>query len=313
MESSATSAKESHSELARRIIDFARYRNLEKDSHLAEQWLANEFGVSRSLIRSALQLLANHGIVNARRGRGFFLAFSANEPDAHLIEVPPTQEEQLYAEITRDCFSRRLSEQVTVTQLMRNYGASRAMIAKVLGRLNNEGLIDRGPGSRWTFRPSLNTPDTYEESYRFRLLIEPAAICEPSFSIDRPLFQQVRRAHEHLINGAVYTLDLGRLFEIDARFHEIVGACSGNRFLAEVIRQQNLIRRLSEYACYDDRDRIYQSCLEHLQIMDAIEGGDREHAAKLMHDHIALSRDVRPAFADDPVRQNRRAAGGKPG
>lgn len=299
MQSTVLSAKESHSDLARRIIDFARYRNLEEGRHLAEQWLASEFGVSRSLVRSALQLLASHDIVRSKRGRGFFLAFSASAPDAHLIEIPPTPEEKLYAAITRDCFSRRLSEQVTATQLMRNYGASRTMIIKVLSRLNNEGLIGRGPGSRWSFRPALNSPDTYEESYCFRLLIEPAAILESSFEVDTALFQQIRRAHEHLIDGAVYTLDLGRLFEIDARFHECVGACSGNRFLAEVIRQQNLIRRLSEYACYDDRDRLYESCLEHLKILDAIEGGHRKMAAKLMYEHIAVSKDILPPFANE--------------
>lgn len=309
MHSTVLSARESHSELARRIIDFARYRNLDKGSHLAEQWLADEFGVSRSLVRSALQLLARYEIVKSTRGRGYFLAFSASAPDAHLVELPPTPEEKLYAAITRDCFSRRLSEQVTVTQLMRTYGASRATIMKVLSRLSGEGLIDKGPGARWIFRPALNAPETYEESYRFRLLIEPAAILEPSFRIDAALFQQTRRAHEHLAGGAVYTVDLGRLFEIDARFHEIVAACSGNRFLAEVIRQQNLIRRLSEYACYDDRDRLRASCLEHLEILDAIESSDRERAAKLMYDHIALSRDVRPAFPEDAGSADHAGAG----
>ena len=301
MQSTVLSAKESHSDLARRIIDLARYRNLEEGHHLAEQWLANEFGVSRSLVRSALQLLARHDIVRSTRGRGFSLAFSASAPDAHLVEIPPTREEELYASITRDCFSRRLSEQVTATQLMRNYDANRTTINRVLSRLNNEGLIDRGPGSRWTFRPALNSPDTYQECYRFRLLIEPSAILESSFKIDEPMFQQIRRAHQHLIDGAVYNLDLGRLFEIDARFHECVGACSGNRFLAEVIRQQNLVRRLSEYAFYDDRDRLYESCLEHLKILDAIENGDRKYAAQLMHEHIAVSRDVLPPFANGSV------------
>lgn len=299
METTVFRARKSHSDLARQIVDFARRQDFKKGKHLPEQRLADEFGVSRSLVRSALKLLANHDIVKSSRGQGFFLTVSANAPNAQVIELPAAPEERIYAAVTRDRFSHRISENVTITQLMRGYGASRTMIIKVLGRMEKEGLIDRGPGSRWRFRPALNTPKAYEESYRFRLLIEPAAILEPGFLIAPARFQQIRRAHEHLIAGAVYTLDPGRLFEIDALFHETLGACSGNRFLAQIIRQQNHIRRLSDYASYDNRARLRESCREHVSILDAIESGDRDRAAKLMRDHITLSRDIRPTFAGD--------------
>jgi len=287
-------AKKSHLDLARRIIDLVRYHDFESGHHLPEKWLADQLGVSRSLARSGLELLVTRGVLEFLPRQGFFLRLPASAPQLNLIELPSTAEEEVYRTLTRDRFANRLGEQVTVTQLVRRYGVGRSLIMRILGRMAEEGLIERAPGQNWRFRPALNSPEAYEASYRYRLLIEPAAVLEPGFVPDRPKFRHIRQVHELLLQGEIYTVDIGRLFEVDAEFHDAIGQCSGNIFLADAIRQQNRLRRLSEYESYENRARLKESCEEHLAILDALEQGDCEEAARLMHAHISVSRNVRP-------------------
>src|SRR3981189_3812110 len=62
------------SDIVAKIIDYVRRENLPIDSHLTEGQLAEEFGVSRSPIRAALQLLAEKGIVISAANKGHYLA-----------------------------------------------------------------------------------------------------------------------------------------------------------------------------------------------------------------------------------------------
>jgi DNA-binding GntR family transcriptional regulator len=291
------SVKKSHVDLARRIVDFVQVQDYAAGRHLAEQALADRFGVSRSPVRSALKLLADRDVVRYASNQGYFLARPGRALDAGLIAMPSADEDALFIAIVRDRFAGRLGDRFTVTALIRRYGASRALVGRVVTRLGAEGLIERGAGQGWRFRAGLTDPGAYDDSYRFRMLIEPAAIREPGFRPDPDRFAQVRRLHDDLVAGAVYRVPLGRLIEIDVGFHDVIAACSGNRFFAETIRQQNRLRRLSDYQHEDERDRWRDSAGEHLSILDAIEAGDRDRAATLMRDHIAISRDVRPAFA----------------
>ncbi|MGO4842905.1 FCD domain-containing protein, partial [Rhizobiaceae sp. 2RAB30] len=67
-----------------------------------------------------------------------------------------------------------------------------------------------------------------------------------------------------------------------------LAACSGNRFLTEAVRQQNNLRRMQESAGFEElpTERVEQSCLEHLAILDAIEAGEMEWAEALLRQHL---------------------------
>ncbi len=265
---------------------------------LKEQWLAEQLNVSRSPVRAALRLLTELGIVTAVPNQGCFLATPTSDLNDSLRKIPPTEEEQLYLKITRDRFVDRIGMNINVTELGRRYGVSRSMIGRVLSRLAEEGLVERDAGRGWSFLPSLNNPEVYEESYRFRMQIEPAAILDPGFRPDTAKFAEIRKSHETLLAGAVRTDPFQRLVEIDVEFHETIGRCSQNRFILQAIQQQSRLRRMTEFHFRADRERMAQSCREHLAILDALEAGDRERAAELIRLHIRISRDLVPSFAD---------------
>jgi DNA-binding GntR family transcriptional regulator len=286
-----------HADLARRILRLVSDADRPAGWQLKEQWLAEQLDVSRSPVRAALRLLTELGIATAVPNQGCFLAASSGDLKGRNFEIPPTEEERLYLTVTRDRFADRIGMQINVTELGRRYGVSRSMIGRVLTRLADEGLVERDAGRGWSFLPALNNPAVYEESYRFRMQIEPAAILDPGFVADPVKLADLRRTHEALLAGAVHTDPFRRLVEIDVEFHETIGRCSQNRFVLQAIQQQSRLRRMTEFQFRADRDRMAQSCREHLAILDALEAGNRERAAELMRVHIGVSRDVLPSFA----------------
>lgn len=287
-----------HADLARGILALIREHGFAVGSQLKEHWLAKELGVSRSPVRAALRLLASRGIVKSIPNQGCFLLVPGQNIEEHLPEIPQTAEEKLYHAITRDRFAKRIDLRINVTELVRRYGTTRSMVGRVLGRLADEGLVERESGRRWSFVASLDNPEIYDDSYRYRLLIEPAAILEAAFRVDPAQLARLRRTHEELLDGAIYTVPSRRLVEADADFHQTIAAFSGNRFITQAVQQQTRLRRFMEYQYGNERERMAQSCREHVAIISALEAGDRQTAADLMRVHIAVSRDIRPTFAE---------------
>lgn len=276
------------------------------DFHIREQWLANRLSVSRSPIRAALLKLVEMGVVRKEPRHGYFLEMDIGSAEVQALTLPESEEEVLYKRISSERFTNLLSEEVSIAQLVRKYDVSRATIIRVLDRMQEDGLIEKSAGHRWVFQPALNDAVSYEESYRFRMLIEPAAILEPGFSLTPRTLNRLKQIQQELIDGAIYEAEMAELFDIDAQFHEAIAEGCNNRFLSQAIRKQTLLRRLSEYENYGERDRLKESCGEHLAILIAIEKGAFEKAADLLKAHIQLSQEVRPNFAKVRVLAFRR-------
>ncbi|QRG08880.1 GntR family transcriptional regulator [Xanthobacter dioxanivorans] len=283
-------------ELAAKIIDFIRRENLPAGYHLTESQLVDEFGVSRSPIRAALTVLAEKGVVTATPNRGHYLAQGAEALADLELDGSPS-DVALYDRIARDRMRDKVPEQFTEAAFMRRYRVSRAQLVRTLTRLTQDGLVQRGNGHRWVFLAVLNSAEAYDASYRFRALIEPAGLLEPTFKLDEALLDRSRHAHEQILKLAKAGDLKGRdVFEVNAEFHEILASMSGNPFILQGVRQQNRLRRLSEYYAYDDSDRIEILIQEHFKIMDVLRSGDREWAATLLRRHLEIARRLPPPF-----------------
>ena len=282
--------------LARRIMDIVRHEGLEAGTHLPETGLADRLGVSRSPVRTALALLQERGVVSTAPNQGYFLLCNTDS-EAFRNAVPPESlDERITRDLVRARFANLVPEQVSVTDVMRRYDLDRPSANRILSGMARDGIVERAAGQGYSFGPVLNDADAYEESYRYRLLIEPAAILEPDFAPDPRRFEQLRKRHVDLLDAGVDSAPMSELFEIDAEFHEAIAEACGNRFLRHAIQLQTRLRRLSEYENYSERSRLRDSCEEHLAIMDAIKAGRVKEAATLMRRHIEVSRDVRPNF-----------------
>jgi DNA-binding GntR family transcriptional regulator len=273
-------------QIASRILDHIRAHRLTPGQHLASQALADAFRVSRAPVNSALKALEDMGVVRSEPNRGYFLATDPKDFSGLCLPGDPDEEDELYFAIAEHRLSGKLGAQVTENELMRRYKIPRGRLVKTLTRIAQEGWIERLPGHGWEFRPTLTSRESYEAGYRFRAIIEPAAILEPTFRIDVEALRAARQQQQLLLQGGLLRMSRAQLFKINSELHELIVACSGNEFMLEGVRRVNRLRRLIEYRVTLDRSRLTRQCREHLRILDLLEAGDLAAAATFLHRHI---------------------------
>lgn len=284
------------SALMARIVGLMRSRRMEAGDRLTEFGLAREFRVSRTPVRVALAQLTRQGILEAQPRRGFVLRESAAAiPE---IAAPDTGEEEkrLFLAVARDRVSGALPDHVSEADLLRRYHVPRPLLVRALAQMVEIGLVERNSGYGWHFLPAINTAKAHAESYRFRILIEPAALLEPDFALDPAWAHRIRERHQAVLNAPwERTASIG-FYEMNAEFHDQLAASSGNRFLHTAVQQQNRLRRFINYDWQYSEDRAFATCREHIAILDRLEEGDREMAALLMKRHLMGASAGVPSF-----------------
>ena len=251
--------------------------------HLRTIDLARRFAVSRWPVEQALKRLVTDGAVEHRPNKGFFVAQHRTVAPGRLV-VDPVHEAYLAA--SRDLIEGHLPSQVSENQVRDRYGLTRAQTGALFGRLQREGLAEKRPGYGWQFSAFLTTPRALEHTYQLRLMIEPAALESPGYSLPGETLARLRRTEHELLAGSIETLAPDALFEKAAIFHEELIKGAGNPFLVETLRRMNRVRRLLVYRSMDDRRRYFGQSEEHLQILDAIENRRMDDAAALMRSHL---------------------------
>jgi DNA-binding GntR family transcriptional regulator len=284
-------------DLLPRIIELIRGDGLAAGAHLPEIALAERLQVSRTPVRAALRHMARLGVLEWRPRRGFVLAKPVEAIDTAKLGARPPEMDRVLLAIARDRQAGRLPGEVSEADLIRRYGIARPLLLRVLAKLAEVALVERKPGHGWHFLPTLDDPRARAESYAFRRLIEPAALLEPTFSLDPDWLQEMHRRHEQMLAAPWRETTSIDLFEMNAAFHEGLAAASGNRYLFMAVQQQTRLRRFGNYDWRHGHDRVVVSCTEHLEILKRLEQDDREVAAALMRRHIDGASRLRVSLA----------------
>ena len=279
--------------LAMQIVAMVQHKDLPLGTHLTEQTIVDAFNVSRSPARKAMALLGDLGILRSEKNRGYFLQKTGRALDRLAASTPASNGDAFYLRVADDRLRGSLGTHVTEAEIMRRYDVTRAQAQHVLHRMARESLIIRKPGRGWMFQPMLDTEEAHNQSYRFRMIIEPAAVLEPTFAVDKEAFGRVRREQQAMLSGDMLRVSRARVFQIGAAFHETIVACSGNQFLLDAIRRQNELRRLIEYKGNVDRSRLVRQCEEHLKLLELLESGDRKAAAAFLRRHLDVVRSIK--------------------
>lgn len=278
-------------DLLPRIVGLLR-REAETGGVLTEVTLAERLQVSRTPVRAALARLAERGVITRRPRQGIVLTGVEDDGIDDLAEPEPSELDRLFLAIARDRMAGRLPTEASEADLMRRYDVTRSLLLRVLAKMTEVALVERKPGHGWHFLSSSEDPEARAESYRYRRIIEPAALLEPGFRLDAGWAAEMRRRHEVMI-AAPWREDLSiALFEMNADFHAGLAAASGNRYLDLAVQQQNRLRRFANYAWAFGVERVAVSCREHLEILDRLERGERDIAALLMRRHLDVARDL---------------------
>jgi len=285
--------------LAARIVEMIRRDGLEVGARLIEQRLSEELGVSRSPVRKALQFLEATGAVRSEPNRGYQVAQPPSEVARLTLAPSQDSDEAIYLSVADDRLAGALAAEITETELMDRYGASRLQVQRVLNRMAREGVVERKPGRGWTFQAFMNTPESYRESYRFRMIIEPAALVEPGYQIDMAELDKCYREQVELLSGGLEKWSRSELFKPGVHLHETIVAGAHNHVLLEALRKVNQQRRLIEYRAKLDREKMREQCEEHLVLIDLIRRGERVEASHFLRQHLDGARRRKAAGADE--------------
>lgn len=241
-------------------------------------------------------MLSKRGLLNVVPRRGYVLKRAVRDQDLEPYADLASEDDKLVQRMAADRFSGALADNVSETDLMRRYGVARGALARVLNGLVLDNVIERRSGHGWRFLPAFDATQLHEDSYRFRLLIEPACVLEPTFRLNKARAQRLRQIHVELLSHGLEKLSSSKFFELNAEFHEFVASCSRNRFLEQAVIHQNRLRRFFSYIAVFGPERMRVSCSEHVAILDRLMAGEREHAATLLWRHLLGSSRVRPRF-----------------
>jgi len=255
--------------------------------HLGGQQVADRYGISRTPVREALESLHRRGILVRRANRGYFVAERLPSDIAGILENDRAEEPDDYQRLANDWLIDRLPAEVTEQMLRERYGWTKAKVGDLLFRATREGWAERKEGYGWRFLPVAKTPEAFDEIYRFRMAIEPAAMLEPSFALDRRVLTEQRRIQEGMLEKDVATATGEALLANGALFHEEIIRLSGNPFFLQALQRVNRMRRLMEYRAEVNRERLVVQCTEHLEILSLLESGELVDASYRMRQHLS--------------------------
>ena len=282
--------------LARNIVQRIYEGSIENGAHLREIELSKEFAVSRTPVRAALRYLTEHGFVEKRTNRGFFVTAEREDCVPLLQGLPKTDDEQIKETIAKDWFEGNIEKEVSESEIRDRFKLGRLTAQRILNSLSDEGVVSRMPGYGWQFEPTLNSSKAHDESYEFRMIVEPEAISSSTFVFDKAAADALRERHEQVLEAEEEDLNAANLFRLDEDFHNFIASCSRNRFVAQAINQQNRLRRLLEYNSLVNTGRLRGSCMEHIEILDWLAAKKFRKAAEAMKSHLQKAKEAGPDF-----------------
>jgi DNA-binding GntR family transcriptional regulator len=282
--------------IATQIVELIKTDGLDAGTHLPAQMLADRLRISRSPVNEALALLHEKGVLTREKNRGFFVAKPVIEPLSDVVDELGLAETDVvtsaYFQIADDRLKGELPDEFSEQLVRTRYGLTNAQLNAVLGRIAQEGWAERKPGYGWQFSPMLTTPDSLLQSYRLRLALEPAALLEPGYRLERKVLERCRDVEKHLLAGGIETDTADQLHERGVRFHESLIEASGNSFFIDTIRRVNRVRRLLSYRSMQHRERYAEHAKQHLHVLELLERERNAEASEALRQHLLHTLDA---------------------
>ncbi|MDC5812019.1 GntR family transcriptional regulator [Vibrio europaeus] len=267
-------------DLFNKVVSKLKAEHAKVGDSLNESSLAQQFEVSRTPMRAVLTYMTALGIAKAVPYKGFVLQLDAQAIKSDdASDKEESRQEKLYLRLLMDLFFGDIDAAFSEKELQERYNANRGEIQSVLRLLESDGILRRSPGYKWHLDGVLNTLERHTESYRCRLIFEPAGLLEPSWSLNRHALEKCRDHHLKAIQDpdAVSASDL---FNLSAQFHERIAACSGNRFLLGNMQQHNRMRKATDLVSMHIQSSVTKSCQRRLDIIELVLAGDNQGASK---------------------------------
>ena len=198
-----------------------------------------------------------------------------------------TLRDQVLDRLREDILSGELDAGTVLGEvaLAESFGVSRGPIREALSRLASEGLVTLVP--RRGAEVTRLTREEFLDAYQVREALETMAIRLAVPRLGDAELALLRRLHEEMVEHAERA-EVRAFFDANARFHQVFVEASGNRKLEEFYRL--LLGQMGRYLARSLalRGTVERSISEHEAILEAVEAGHAERAARLLADHIEV-------------------------
>lgn len=259
---------------------------IDSGEHMVAQQIADKYNVSRTPAREALITLEKFDLLERQPHRGYFVTEDSSQTKAKHLLKQLGGDKDYYLQLVDDWLSDDLPVTVTEQYLRQRYDLTKARLNELLARASREGWIEPKEGYGWQFLPVAKTVEAFDDIYRFRLAIEPAALLEPDFEINSKMLAELRRSQETMLEVDLSHIPAEQLLANGATFHEELIKFSNNPYFYSALQRVNQMRRLMEYRAEINRERLIGQCNEHLEIISHLEVGEIIEASYLMRRHL---------------------------
>jgi len=179
-------------------------------------------------------------------------------------------------------------ELVNERRLAETLNMSRTPVRDALLMLEGEGLLLR-QGSRGLQVKQMRIED-FLGALQVRLLLEPAVARMSAGKVPVAISASLRaQIAEAQMQDAGQPADRALVRDIDEGLHGAIADTVDNQQLSSIIRTMR--RQTQMFDLRSMPERLSDTCLEHLTILDALEAGDGEAAALAMAAHLTRVRD----------------------
>jgi DNA-binding GntR family transcriptional regulator len=208
-----------------------------------------------------------------------------------------TLREQVFEHLREEILSNRLKPGAELNELAlsRELEVSRGPLREALGRLASEGLVKITP-RRGAVVAELSDEE-FVDAYQVREALETLAIRLAVPRMTPADLARLRELHEEMVRQ-VESGGVKEFFEANSAFHRLLVDLSGNQKLEEIygLLMDQMGRYLERSLAL--RGTIKRSVAEHEAILEAVEAGDAERAARLLADHIEIPQRLEAMSAD---------------
>jgi DNA-binding GntR family transcriptional regulator len=205
------------------------------------------------------------------------------------VERPVPLRQSVYEALVELVIAGRLSpgQHLVETELARQLGVSRQPVREALHRLEAEGWVDLRPNQgAFVHVPTDQEVDQLLD-VRELLEVETARLAARAVTADHMArLRAICRDGE----AAVAAGDTERFVSLNNSFHAALAEIAGNAVLAEL--SAIVGRRSRWYYRLVAPMREHESSAEHMSMVEAIEAGDGEQAAKVARGHVERTRNA---------------------
>jgi DNA-binding GntR family transcriptional regulator len=172
---------------------------------------------------------------------------------------------------------------VSEVSLAKQLTVSRTPVHDALRQLAKDGLVEQRAGRR-AIITTFSKEDVFD-IFEMRKLLEGESARRAATRIDRATIDTLRSMGHDLKTATDQPDYIDRWADFDEAFHDAIAKASGSsRLWQDIARYRLLHRGFNKLAT--TVEGLQNALVEHFQILDALEKGDGDTAARAMIEHI---------------------------